>query len=122
MKILYVEDEEIYTKPMQRLTQFMGHQLVVAANGSEGFALAHEQPDLIFVDLNLPDIDGLTLVQKLRAVHILIPIIAVTSDEINYDRAKALAAGCDEYFEKPVSLETVRNLLLRYSSQKPPQE
>ncbi len=122
MKILYVEDEEIYTKPMQRLTQFMGHQLVVAASGSEALILAHQQPDLIFIDLNLPDIDGLSLVQKLRAEHILVPIIAVTSDGINYDEAKALAAGYDEYFEKPVSLETIRHLLMRYSSQKPPQE
>ncbi len=122
MKILYVEDEEIYTKPMQRLTQFMGHQLVVAASGNEALVLAHQQPDLIFIDLNLPDIDGLSLVQKLRAEHILVPIIAVTSDEINYDEAKALAAGYDEYFEKPVSLETVRNLLMRYSNPKTSQE
>ncbi len=97
MKILYVEDVEIYAKALTRIAQHWGHEIVIATNGREGYEMAHKQPDLIFMDINLPDTNGLILAQKLRSENIKVPIIALTADLMNYDTKQALQAGCDDF-------------------------
>jgi CheY-like chemotaxis protein len=116
LKILYVEDTEDYTRAVQRLANYLGHQVILAVNGAEAYALAQEHPDLILLDINLPDIDGLSLAQQLRAANITVPIVAITGDLMNYNREQALQAGCNEFLEKPFSLETLEKLLLQYAA------
>jgi CheY-like chemotaxis protein len=115
LKILYVEDTEEYTKAVRRLAKHLGHQVILAVTGTEGYALAQEHPDLILLDINLPDINGLTLARQLREAHITVPIIAITADLMNYDRKQALEAGCSEFIEKPFSFETLERLFDRYA-------
>ena len=98
------------------MAAYWGHRLIIATNGADGYALAHESPDLILVDINLPDIDGLTLTRKLRAENVTVPIVAMTGDLLNYDRQQALQAGCNDFIEKPFTLETLEGLFNRYSA------
>ncbi len=116
MRILYVEDTEDYTKAVQRLAKHLGHQVILATNGTEGFARAQERPDLILLDINLPDIDGLSLTRRLRAANVTVPIIAVTADLMNYDRNQALQAGCSDFIEKPFSFETLEKIFSKYAA------
>jgi CheY-like chemotaxis protein len=116
LKILYVEDTEDYTKAVQRLAKHLGHEVILAANGADGYAHAQEHPDLILLDINLPDINGLLLARQLRAANITAPIIAITADLMNYDKDKALQAGCNEFLEKPFSFETLEKLLVHYAA------
>jgi CheY-like chemotaxis protein len=108
-RIVYVEDNDDNVFMLQtRLELTEGYQVLVAANGNEGLALvARERPDLVLMDLNLPDIDGWEVTRRLKADPGTadIPIIALTAHAMSGDREKALAAGCDEFDTKPVDFE-----------------
>jgi CheY-like chemotaxis protein len=108
MKILYVEDNDdnIYMLS-NRLTR-AGHTVVIATDGAQGVAMAaSEQPDLILLDLSLPEVDGWEAARRIKAGAQTsgIPIIALTAHAMPGDREKALAAGCDDFDTKPVELK-----------------
>lgn len=119
-KILYVEDNDDNVYMLQgRLTR-AGFAVVTAPDGAQGVALAaSEAPDLIVMDLSLPVLDGWEATRRLKAAPETraIPIIALSAHAMEGDRAKALAAGCDDYDTKPVDfprlLEKMRTLLAR---------
>ena len=106
-KILYVEDNEDNVYMLRgRLTR-AGFAVVVALDGEQGVALAgSEAPDLILMDLSLPVLDGWEATRRLKAASQTraIPIIALSAHAMEGDRARALAAGCDDYDTKPVDL------------------
>ena len=79
---------------------------------------ASEQPDLILMDLTLPDIDGEEVTRRIRADPATkrIPVIALTANAMNSDRDKALAAGCDDFDTKPVDMP---RLLAKIAALKP---
>jgi CheY-like chemotaxis protein len=108
-RIVYVEDNDDNVFMLQtRLELAEGYQVLVAANGSEGLALvARERPDLVLMDLNLPDIDGWEVTRRLKADPGTadIPVIALTAHAMSGDREKALAAGCDEFDTMPVDFD-----------------
>lgn len=115
--ILYIEDNPVNVQLIKRSLKSMGYRFSSASDAREGIALARrEQPDLILLDMYLPDADnGLELATELRNCSLtwMIPIVAVTAD--HGLKHRALASGCDAYLEKPVSvvhlLRTVRQLL-----------
>ena len=116
VKILYVEDSPDHVSSMQRIADYMVHELLVAATGTEGHMLMQTQhPDLVLLDINLPDMNGLDLARQWRAAHCTVPIIAITSDLIRYTEAQVLQAGCTALIAKPVSTETMKNLFARFS-------
>ncbi len=83
--------------------------MIEAKNGIHGVELAiSEKPDLILMDIQLPDINGLEAVRRIRALEIdrETPIVALTSYAMPGDREKALAAGCTGYIEKPINPDT----------------
>jgi CheY-like chemotaxis protein len=89
-----------------RLTR-AGFTVIIATNGVEGVALAAaEQPDLIIMDLTLPDMDGWEATRRIKAEPATqrIPVIALTANAMPGDREKAIAAGCDDFDTKPVEL------------------
>ena len=105
-----------------RLTR-AGFTVVVATNGTQGVAMAtSEQPDLILMDLTLPDIDGEEATRRIKATPATkgIPVIALTANAMAGDREKALAAGCDDYDTKPIELprllEKIKDLAERTGS------
>jgi two-component system cell cycle response regulator DivK len=111
-KILYIEDNQDNMQLVQRVISALGHQFLLAADGLSGVSAAQaEYPDLILLDINLPDIDGYEVARRLRANknHLLyVPIIAITANALKGDAEKALAAGCDVYMSKPVNIRELR--------------
>ncbi len=108
-RIVYVEDNEDNVFMLQTWFELIGDfEILVAVNGNDGLAMvANERPDLVLMDLNLPDIDGWEVTRRLKADPSTagIPVIALTAHAMSGDREKALAAGCDEFDTKPVDFD-----------------
>ena len=105
MKILYVEDNDDNVYMLKARLSRAGFTVLVATNGAQGVAMAtSEQPDLILMDLTLPDIRGEEATQRIKADPTTkrIPVIALTANAMAGDREKAIAAGCDDFDTKPV--------------------
>ncbi len=116
--ILVVEDQEDNRRILRDLLASAGFDTVEAVTGEEGVRLAGEHvPDLILMDIQLPDIDGYEATRRIKSDPALsgIPIIAVTSYALSGDEEKAMEAGCDGYVAKPFSpralLQKVRDQL-----------
>ena len=107
MKILLVEDNEMNRDMLSRRLERKGYEVVIAVNGQEGVELVSStRPDLILMDLSLPIIDGWEATRRIKAdpATASIPVIALTAHAMAEDRAKAMAAGCDDFDIKPVDL------------------
>ncbi len=105
--ILYIEDNPDNKLLVQRALESRGYTLLWAANGLQGLEQAEAaRPDVILLDINLPDIDGYEVARRLKANGFLhtIPIIAITANALKDDAKKALAAGCDVYMSKPINI------------------
>lgn len=107
--VLYIEDNSDNMTLVQRALETRGYTLLKAKNGVEGVKMAEsEDVDLILLDINLPDIDGYEVAQRLRSSEKLalktVPIIAVTANALKGDAEKALNAGCDVYMSKPINI------------------
>jgi two-component system, cell cycle response regulator DivK len=107
--ILYIEDNPDNMTLVKRAIEAIGHRFVGMPNGYEGLKKAEEiKPDLILLDINLPDIDGYEIARRLRSCgnkHLLyVPIIAITANALKGDAEKALEAGCDVYMSKPINI------------------
>jgi two-component system cell cycle response regulator DivK len=108
-KILYVEDNMDNMILVRRALEARGYEFIWAQNGSSGVELAESNmPDVILLDINLPDIDGYEVARRLRnsgkSTLVYVPIIAVTANALRGDAEKALAAGCDVYMSKPINI------------------
>ena len=108
MKILYVEDNDDNVYMLKNRLTRAGFTIIVATDGAQGVAMAtSEQPDLILMDLTLPDINGEEATRQIKADPATkrIPVIALTANAMSGDREKAIAAGCDDFDTKPVELQ-----------------
>ena len=106
--ILHIEDNLDNRVLVRRLLTSQNYQVVEAVNAFEAVdCLRHCTPDLILMDINIPDVDGYTLTAKLKTLPRVknIPIIAITANVLRGDREKTLRAGCDGYIEKPIDVE-----------------
>jgi len=107
MKILLVEDNELNRDMLTRRLERRGFQVVSAIDGRAGIAMGQsEAPDLILMDMSLPDVDGWEATRLLKSASETrsIPIIALTAHAMSGDRERALEAGCDDYDTKPVEI------------------
>ena len=105
-KILVIEDDEDSRRIMRDLLTSAGYEVLEAVSGQEGVTAAEMLgPELILMDIQLPDFDGYEATRRIRANTSLdaIPIIAVTSYALSGDDIKAFEAGCDAYVTKPFS-------------------
>jgi two-component system cell cycle response regulator DivK len=111
-KILYIEDNPDNMQLVQRVITAIGHQFLWAPDGLSGLSMVGtECPDLILLDINLPDIDGYEVARRLRAnkgSQLYVPIIAITANALKGDAQRALDAGCDVYMSKPVNIRELR--------------
>jgi len=106
-KILLVEDNELNRDMLTRRLERRGFQVVSAVDGRAGVALGEQEaPDLILMDMSLPDLDGWEATRLLKSSSQTrsIPIIALTAHAMAGDRERAIEAGCDDYDTKPVEL------------------
>src|ERR1700712_4761973 len=122
-KVLLVEDHPENRDMLSRRLLRRGFEVVFAVDGAEGVSGAREQmPDVVLMDLSLPVIDGWEATRRIKAdpATRAIPVIALTAHAMAEDRAKAMAAGCDDFDIKPVDLprllEKIDTLLRRSPS------
>lgn len=104
-KILLVEDNELNRDMLSRRLQRKGYEVVIAVDGRQGIKIAKaEMPDLILMDMSLPELDGWEATRRLKddpgTQHI--KVIALTAHAMVGDRERALQAGCDDYDTKPI--------------------
>jgi len=116
--ILLVEDNEANRDMLSRRLERRGYAVTIATDGRDGIAAARRGlPDLVIMDMNLPEIDGWQATRHLKSEPVTrhIPIIALTAHAMSSDRQRALEAGCDDYDTKPVEmtrlLTKIRGLL-----------
>ena len=116
--ILYVEDNEDNIYMLSRRLRREGYDIQIARTGSEGVAMAGESlPDLIIMDLVLPELDGFEASTRIRSAEATahIPIIALSASVLPEHRHRAIDAGCDDFETKPVDfprlLEKIEHLL-----------
>ena len=105
-RILIVEDHEDNRRIMRDLLTNVGYELIEAVTGTEGVALAESgKPDLILMDIQLPEIDGYEATRRIKAIPSMkrVPVIAVTSFALSGDERKAFDVGCAAYVTKPFS-------------------
>ena len=108
--ILLVDDDELNLDLLSRKLQRNGYDTVTTTDGREAISLAvSTKPDLILMDMSLPELDGWEATRQLKAENSTknIPVISLTAHAMPEDRAKALAAGCDEYETKPIVFENL---------------
>jgi CheY-like chemotaxis protein len=124
--ILVVEDNEKNRKLVRDVLVVKGYRLLETETGEDGLRLAREQhPALILMDIQLPGIDGIETLRRLRAdpATAAIPVVAVTASAMTQDRQKIMVAGFDGYQAKPISirpfLALVREVLDRPSRSAP---
>jgi len=112
--ILYIEDNPLNMRLVRKILNSMGYDMIEAIDGISGMEIAENaHPDLILMDVNLPDMDGLEVTGKIKAIPHLrhIPIVALTANAMHGDRDRCLAAGCDGYIAKPVARQELRNVI-----------
>ncbi|HEY2329140.1 MAG TPA: response regulator, partial [Verrucomicrobiae bacterium] len=124
LRILAVDDNAINLKVAVRILQQMGYQPEVAANGREALAAIERQPvDLIFMDVMMPEMDGLEATRAIRKRQMSgehknfqsrIVVVAMTAHAMQGDREKCLASGMDDYLSKPVRPKDVRDMIEKW--------
>ena len=108
MQVLVVEDERKMATLLERTLREEGHQVVVAHDGHEGFAIASTNSfDVILLDLMLPQMDGLTVARKLRECRNQTPVLMLTARDAPRDIVIGLDCGADDYLVKPFSIEVL---------------
>jgi CheY-like chemotaxis protein len=115
-KILIVDDNALNVKLCCAILKDR-YQVITAATAEEGLNIARRiPPDLILMDIQLPGMDGLTATRVIKSDDALktTPVIALTSFAMVGDREKALAAGCDEYFPKPIDIKALKAMVARF--------
>src|SRR4026209_387039 len=115
-RILIVEDNEMNRDVLSRRLRRQGYEVLIATAGLEGLRLACDaRPDLILMDLGMPDIDGweCTKLLKAEAVTSAIPIIALPALAMTDDRQKALDADCDDFDTKPIDFPGLLDKMTR---------
>ncbi len=119
-RIIIIEDNEMNRDMLSRRLGRRGYEIVIAIDGREGIEKTRmEHPDLVLMDMNLPNVDGWEATRQLKADIETrnIPIIALTAHAMNGDRERSLSAGCDDYDSKPLDLprllQKMEKLLMR---------
>ena len=116
-RILYIEDNFENRMLVRRVLMVEGIEVIEVDNARDGIASARDNPpDLILMDISMPDLDGLEATRLLRQYPELdgVPIIAVTANVMKGDREETLAAGCDGYIPKPIDVDRFPEQITRF--------
>lgn len=103
-KIMIVDDEPGIVAVMQSYFEQAGYQVTTAYNGKEALERLKQVPDIVLLDINMPDMDGLTVCENIRQ-HITCPILFLTARMEKADKIKGFSVGADDYIEKPFDLD-----------------
>lgn len=117
-RVLVVEDNDMNMQLVEYLLEGGGYQIVKAASGEDALSVARtgEPVDLILMDIHLPGIDGLSVVNEMKSDARTrgIPILALTAHAMRGDRDRFLEAGCDGYISKPIDVKTFLTSIRMY--------
>jgi two-component system cell cycle response regulator DivK len=116
-RILIVEDNDLNLKLFRDLLTAHGYETIETKEGMEAIRLTKtERPDLVLMDIQLPEVSGLDVTRRLKADSDIngIPIIAVTAFAMKDDEEKILSAGCEAYISKPISIVPFLNTVRRF--------
>lgn len=118
-RVLYIEDNADNRMLVRRilLASDFDFEIMEADNAIRGIQLAEQNPpDLILMDLSMPEMDGLTATKRIRGISALdnVPIVALTANAMQGDREKTLNAGCDGYISKPIDVDRFPNEVLSF--------
>lgn len=119
MTILLADDNLPSRELMREILEASGHIIVEAVNGRDALDLIRRnQPELVFLDLQMPVLDGFSVIRELRSDFRFrsLPVVAVTASAMLGDRERAIAAGFDSYIAKPINLGEVRKQVELLSS------
>ena len=123
LRVLVVEDNKINQMLATRLLERVGHRVQVAGNGLEGISAVRSRPfDLVLMDMQMPEMDGLEATQKIRDLPdplCRLPIIAMTANALQGDRERCLAAGMNDYVSKPIDVSELIDKVARWSEPDP---
>lgn len=120
--LLYIEDNAANRLLVRRVLEAEGHTVLEAADGPSGLDMVRDAPpDLILLDINLPEMDGYEFVSRLREIQGLekTPVIALTANVMKGDRERTLAAGCDGYIQKPIDVDELPEQVASFLSRCP---
>ncbi len=115
--ILYVEDDPNNRMLVRRVLLVEDFDVAEASSAAEALdVLKTLRPDLILMDINMPDVDGYTLTARIKAIPHLagIPVIALTANVMRGDRERTLEAGCDGYIQKPIDVDLLPEQIRHY--------
>ena len=115
--ILYVEDNPENRMLVRRVLLAENYELIEAMNAGEALeVLKTARPNLILMDINMPDMDGYTLTAKIKSMPGFerVPILALTANVMRGDKEKTLEAGCDGYIQKPLDIDQLTKEIERF--------
>jgi len=115
--ILIVEDNEKNMKLVRDILQHQGHATLEAVTGTDGVRIAKEaKPDLVLMDIQLPDIDGIAALRQIRAEPQLdaMPVLAVSASVMPDEQQKIVTSGFDAFITKPINLKQFRDTVQRF--------
>ena len=116
VRVLFVDDDRATREGYRSYLPAHGFEVMTASTGEQALGLAMEwRPDVIVLDLGLPDIDGWEVARRLKATvqTMAVPIIAVTGSDLQHERVSAMRAGCDRHLAKPCSAADVLDAIQR---------
>jgi two-component system cell cycle response regulator DivK len=115
--ILYIEDNAENRTLVKRVLEAEGYTVIEAPDARIGMAQAQTtHPDLILMDINLPEVDGYTTTARIKATPGLesVKVVALTANVMKGDRERTLAAGCDGYIQKPIDVDQLPRQIARF--------
>ncbi len=115
--ILYIEDNADNRTLIRRILTAEGYLVIEAGSALEAIQLIMtNRPNLILMDINMPEVDGYTLTSKIREMEGFehIPIVALTANVMRGDRERSLEAGCDGYIQKPIDIDLLPQQIEHY--------
>jgi two-component system sensor histidine kinase/response regulator len=115
LSILLAEDNEINIRVAQTIFTSIGYNIDVARNGKEAVEKVKNKPyDIVFMDLVMPEMDGLQATIEIRGSGQQLPIIAMTATASSKSKSRAISTGMNDYIVKPVKTDVIRNILLKW--------
>ena len=117
-RILIVDDNEDNRDVLSRRLKRKGFEVRTASGGQQAIDRASDDhPDLILMDMNMPELDGWEATTKIRETGNLVPVVALTAHAMDGDRERATEAGCSDYHTKPIKMEKLLKLIESLLSQ-----
>jgi two-component system, cell cycle response regulator DivK len=116
-RVLYIEDDPNNRLLVRRILLAEGIAVDEATNARDGITMAAANPpDLILMDISMPDMDGLTATGRIRQIPEIahLPIVALTANAMTGDREMILKAGCDGYISKPINIDSFVQDIMQY--------